>query len=228
MALSENKEFILEIFKFFVGTLPAKLAVLFATGGVGVLSTPYWVPILYKIFEITTDQKIESNDALGWGLVVISLMIFGVETYKKWPQYKKLYYAKDVELFEKLLDLLDVPGSVRYIETHDFLNDAFKEHTDRVIEFYAVWSGASYEFIDRGLQSRLSKLQASARILAEAIAMKTVPDNSMQFVTVRPNHTRGQAIPNWVRQDAISINNACPQFVSDFDELVREGRKLLY
>ncbi len=64
-----DQELIIQIAKLYFGTLPGKLATLFAAGKISILSTPFWVPIIYKAFEIATEEQIsvDMSDVSAYG-----------------------------------------------------------------------------------------------------------------------------------------------------------------
>lgn len=128
-------------------------------------------------------------------------------------------HPNDVQLLQRLWRELEPDRVVPFLREHDFGGTFLRANTNPVLRFADTWVGGDKKFQERRIESAHQRLVSAAHSLSRLIALKTAPvTGDMQSAV--PERFRGEQLPDWVRRDAVALNEAADNFVSAFDEFV--------
>lgn len=134
-------------------------------------------------------------------------------------------HPNDVQLFERLLEVLPSKTFIEFLKQHDFLLDFQLEGVDPLRRFINEWDNAEHEFQDSELEELRKSLMDAGNDLSYKISKYTSQNNS-GWQAVRPDRLKHvEEHEERFRKEAGIIDAASDEFVRIHQELVRKGRQ---
>jgi hypothetical protein len=172
---------------------------------------------------------------LFWNDVWRDLTLDESRLFQHYPQLKPREAdggqpSHDEALFQELQKTFGFEPAVRLLRDHDFEGSFRRKSLRPLYEFVATWDQPEKEFIDKDLQAELKKLYDAASSLVTHIDGKTVPvgaDGELASVFSDSLRAAGPR-PDWVRDDARSLNEQAGLFVPIYENFVRLCREKLF
>ena len=221
----KREEFILQLLRIFYPNHKTWLVKTLVITGLGIISRPFWEPILTGLLKKYVEVDIPNTDWVGWVLLTIGLAVYVLNELMGIPREKP--NAKDIQLFEEFEYFFVTNDLIRFYMEHNFLESFDRRFIEPLYKFVETWDNAAHQFIDSELENERKRLHEAANVLGGTIAKNTVP-NGRGLISVKPDHLAGGPTPDWVIRDANEINSLVPQFVELHENFIRLGRTKLY
>jgi len=222
-----RQEFILKILRIFYPSHKTWLVKTLIIAGLGIITRPFWEPILVGLLEKHIEVNVPNADWAGWVLIVIGLAVYVLN--EKVGRAVEKPNSKDIQLFEEFASLFAKNDRIRFYKEHDFLGSFREEFWKPLSEYVEIWNNAEHEYVDQEIEEASKKVYSSGYRLASTIAKNTVPIGRTGAArSVKPDHLGFGPTPDWVISDAKEINALAPPFVEAHEEFIRLGRKKLY
>lgn len=125
-------------------------------------------------------------------------------------------HPNDVQLFERLLEVLPSKTFIEFLKQHDFLLDFQLEGVDPLRRFINEWDNAEHEFQDSELEELRKSLMDAGNDLSYKISKYTSQNNS-GWQAVRPDRLKHvEEHEERFRKEAGIIDAASDEFVRGF------------
>ena len=221
-------------------SLRIELVLLLEYTGAVLKKTVLWVFVSLDVIGVLVNYVPLINKGNGfkpspfllWILPIVGFYGASFQVYsslKKQILFEARQRERDLEVFQKLTDILPSGGSISLLRGHDFGGPFDLDQLEDLTEFINTCRNPEFEFIDEELESLKQDLLHYVGAFRQIIGRETFPIstpnpdrhlNRIPIEMIQQNPERYHAIEN-------ELNDLADKIVKTYDNLIRRGRRKL-